>query len=91
MGHIPSIKKLSQTEMQARREKKLCYYCDENQGISFIDVWFFVDLLQRDVVRHFVVAFYLCGDDLDRQNIFDQSKISNYGHQYVEELESHIF
>ena len=91
MGHIPLIKKLSQAEMQARREKKLCYYCDENRGISFIDVWFFVDLLQCDVVRHFVATFYLCGGDLDRQNRFDQSKISNYSRQYVEELESHIF
>ena len=36
-GKTPLIRKISQVEMQARREKKLCYYCDKkniNRGIS---------------------------------------------------------
>ena len=44
-------------------------------------------LLRRGVVRHLVTRFYPCESDSNRQNIFDQSKISNYGCQYVEELE----
>ena len=31
---IPSIKKISQVELQARREKKLCYYCDEKYELG---------------------------------------------------------
>ena len=54
----------------------------------FISVWFVVDLLRRGVIRRFVAVFYLCGGDLDRQSESDQFKISNYGCQYVEELES---
>ena len=41
-------------------------------------------LLQRGAICHLVVAFYLCDDDSNRQNIFDQSKISNYVCQYIE-------
>ena len=33
---------------------------------------------RHGVVRRLVVTFYLCGGDSDRQDIFDQSKISNY-------------
>ena len=29
LGQIPQIKKISQAEMQDRKEKKLCYYCDK--------------------------------------------------------------
>ena len=47
----------------------------------FIDVVLFVILL-----RHFI-----CGRDLDKQNKFDQSKISNYNLHYIEELELQIF
>ena len=48
-------------------------------------------LLQRYVVRRLVAAFYPYEDDSDKQNIFDQSKISNYSHQYVEKLKLRIF
>ena len=41
-------------------------------------------LLRRGVVRCLVAAFYPCEDDSDRQDIFDESKISNYGCHYVE-------
>ena len=37
---------------------------------------------------HIVAILYLCVGDSDRQIIFYQSKISNYGgHRYVEKLE----
>ena len=42
---------------------------------------------RRNVVRHLVATLYLCEGDSDRQYIFNQSKISNYDRQYVEELE----
>ena len=58
---------------------------------GFIDVWFVVGLLRRGIVRRLVAMFYLCGGDSDKQGKFDQSKISNYGSQYVEELELQIF
>ncbi|ESR55507.1 hypothetical protein CICLE_v10023331mg, partial [Citrus x clementina] len=29
MGQIPQIKRISAAEMQEKRAKKLCYYCDE--------------------------------------------------------------
>ena len=58
----------------------LCYH-------RFIDVWFVFNFLRHGVVHRLVAAFYLCDDDSDRQNKFDQSKISNYGCQYIEELE----
>ena len=45
---------------------------------------------RRGVVRHLIAVFYLCGGDSDKQDIFDQSKISNYGHKYVEELKLQI-
>ena len=54
----------------------------------FIDVWFVVGLLRRGIIRRLVAIFYLCGDDSDRQNRSNPSKISNYGYQYIEELES---
>ena len=41
-------------------------------------------LLQRGAIYHLVAVFYLCDDDSNRQNRFDQSKISNYVCQYVE-------
>ena len=44
----------------------------------FIIVWFVINLLRRDVVRRLVTTFYLCEDDSDNQDIFDQSNISNY-------------
>ena len=65
-----------------------CYRC-------FIDVWTFSlstfglssTLLRHGIVRHLITVFYLCESNLNRRNIFDQSKISNYGSHYVEELE----
>ena len=50
--------------------------------------WFVVCLLQRDAIHHLVATFYLCGRNSDKQSRFYQSKISNYGRQYVEKLES---
>ena len=38
-----------------------------------------------------VVSVYLCDDNSDKQDIFDQSKISNYDRQYIKELELQIF
>ena len=55
--------------------------------LSYCGVWF-VGLLQRGVIRHFVAAFYLFGGDSNKQNEFDQSNISNYDRQYVEKQES---
>ena len=46
---------------------------------------------RRGVVHRLVTAFYLCGGDSSKQDIFDQSNISNYGRQYVEELKLQIF
>ena len=40
------------------------------------------------IYHRFVAAFYLCMNDLNKQNGFDRSKISNDGRQYVEEHES---
>ena len=57
-------------------------------SIFYCDVWFVVGLLQRGVVRHLVTMLYLRVSNLDRQNKFDKSKISNYGRQYDEELKS---
>ena len=57
---------------------------------SFIDVWFVVGLLQRGVIRRLIAAFYLYEGDLNKQDRFDQSNISNYSLQYVEELELQI-
>ena len=48
-------------------------------------------LLQHGVIRHLVTKFYRREDDSDKQNTFDQSKISNHGRQYVEELELQTF
>ena len=47
-------------------------------------------LLRYDVVHRLVATFYPCEDDSDMQNRFDKSKILNYGHQYVKELELQI-
>ena len=49
---------------------------------AFYNMMFFFVLLQ-----HFICV----GDDSDKYNGFNQTKISNYGHQYVEELESWLF
>ena len=46
---------------------------------------------RRCVIRRFVIVFYLCKDYSDRQGSFDESKISNYDIQYIEELELKIF
>ena len=46
---------------------------------------------RRGAICRLVASFYLCGGDSDKKDIFDQSKISNYDFQYVEELELHIF
>ena len=57
----------------------------------FIDVWFAVVLstfglsspfLQRDNVRYLITTFYPYEDDSNIQDIFYQSKISNYGRHY---------
>ena len=50
-------------------------------------VVYVVGLLRCRVIRHLVAAFYLYEGDSNKQDRFDQSKTSNYGHQYVEELE----
>ena len=50
-----------------------------------------LSVYKRCVVRHLVTTFYLYGGDSDKQDRFDQLKISNYGRQYVEELELQIF
>ena len=55
------------------------YYC------RFIGIWFVIGLLRCSIVHHFVVTFYLCEDDSDKQSRSDQSKISNYGRQYIKE------
>ena len=57
----------------------------------FIGVWFVIGLLRHDAVHRLVAAFHLCGGDSNGQSGSDQSKISNYGCQYVEKLESQIF
>ena len=38
------------------------------------------------VCRHLVAVFYPCEGDSDKHGRFDQLNISNYSHQYVEEL-----
>ena len=48
-------------------------------------------LLRRSVVHRLLVMFYPCEVNSNKQHIFDQSKISNYGRQYAEELELQIF
>ena len=45
---------------------------------------------QYSVVHRSAAVFYLCGGNSDRQERFDQSKISNYSRQYVE-LKLQIF
>ena len=44
-------------------------------------------LLRCGSIRHLIAVFYSCEGNSNRQGRFDQSNISNYGHQYVEELE----
>ena len=51
----------------------------------------FLSVYRCGVVCHLVTMFYLCGGDSDKQDRFDQLKISNYGRQYIEELELQIF
>ena len=53
----------------------------------FIDVWFVVDLLQRAHSLSCCGILSVWGDS-DRQSGSDQSNISNYGRQDVEELKS---
>ena len=48
-------------------------------------------LLRCGAIYCLVATFYLCEDDSDMQDKFDQSKISNYGHFNIEELELLIF
>ena len=43
---------------------------------SYYDVWFFVGLLQCGVFHRLVTTLYLCMTNSDRQNGFDQLKIS---------------
>ena len=57
---------------------------------SYCNVWFVVGLLRRSAFRCLVVTLYLYENDSNKQNGFDQSKISYYCYQYVEELESYI-
>ena len=40
------------------------------------------------IFHHLVTVLYLRQGDSDMQSGFNQSKISYYGHQYIEELES---
>ena len=42
---------------------------------SYYEVWFVVSLLRRRLIA----TLYLYGNNLDKQNRFDQLKISNYG------------
>ena len=44
-------------------------------------------LLRRGAIYCLVATFYPCEDDSDMQDKFDQSKISNYSHFNIEELE----
>ena len=61
----------------------------------FIDIWFIVVLstfglssfYRRGIICRFVAAFYLCVDNSEKLDIFDQLNILNYGYHYVEELE----
>ena len=62
---------------------------------SYCDMMFFIVVLPRGVFHHFIATLYLCKGDSNRQNRFEQSKISNYdrkisnyGCYYVEELKS---
>ena len=56
------------------------------QRFKFYFVFVLSSFYRHGAVRGLVAAFYLCEGDSNRQNKFDQSKRSNYGHQYVEEL-----
>ena len=47
-------------------------------------------LLRHGDVCRFVAVFYPCEGDSYKQDKFDQSKISNYGRQYVEEMKLQI-
>ena len=49
---------------------------------------FDLSLVYYDVVFFVVLVFYLCEGNSNKQNRFDQLKISYYSRQYVEELES---
>ena len=51
--------------------------------LSFLSTFGLLSFYRRGVIRRLVTVFYLYGGDSDRQNRFDQSKISNFGHQYV--------
>ena len=67
-----------------------------HEALGFILFFVLSSFYRRLVCRRFidvvlVVTFYLCGGDSDKQVKFDQSKISNYGRQYVEELELQLF
>ena len=54
---------------------------------SYCGVWFIVSLLWRGPFHRLIGALNLCGADSNNQNGVDRSKISDFGHQYVEELE----
>ena len=73
----------------------LCTSSGQGVTIWFVDILLLhsvgVALLRFGVVHRLVAMLYLLGDDSDRQNKFDQSKISNYERQYIEELKSYIF
>ena len=53
---------------------------------SYCNALFIVGLLRHDVFRRLVAIRYMGEGNSNKQNRFDQSKISDYGHQYVEEL-----
>ena len=70
-------------------QRLVCYCLIEAFSLlpSYCDIWFVVILLQLLVCCCPIVVFNLCGGDSVRHNEFGQSKILNYDHQYVEELE----
>ena len=63
----------------------LVFFC-----VVLVLLWhlFVINLLQWGVFPRLVVELYFCEGDSDKPNGFDQSKISDYGHQYIEELVS---
>ena len=56
------------------------------QRFKFYFIFYVVDLsmlgltsfYRHSTIRHIVVAFYLCEDDSDKQDRFNQSNITNY-------------
>ena len=54
--------------------------------IYFVFFLLSLALFRYGIIIRLAVTFYFYESDSDRQYIFDQLKISNYDHQYVEEI-----